>query len=86
MELVLISSFCSVLKADESFDPPGWDTNRSQVSSQQMLVLIYLPQKDGKLSKLRQERKSHKDSNFSRAKIKPTNCANHSHPSYYIGL
>ena len=30
--------------------PPGRDTNPSQVSSQQMLVLIFLPWKDGKLS------------------------------------
>ena len=28
--------------------PPGWDTNPMQVSSQQTLVLIYLPRKDGK--------------------------------------
>ena len=36
---------------------PGWDTNPSQVSSQQMLVLIYLPQKDRKLSQLTQVEK-----------------------------
>ena len=35
-----------------SLIPPGWDTNPSQVSSQQKLVLIYLPPKDGKLSSL----------------------------------
>ena len=48
MERVLISRFCSV-KQMRVFDPPGWDTNPSQVSSQQMLVLIYVPKKDGKL-------------------------------------
>ena len=36
------------------------DINPSQVISQQMLVLIYLPWKDGKLSWLRQERMLHK--------------------------
>ena len=40
--------------------PPGWDTNPSQVSSQQTLVLIYLPRRDGKPSWLRRERKWHK--------------------------
>ena len=44
------------------------DTNPSQVSSQQTLVLIYLPRKDGKLSYLRRERRSHKYSNLSRAR------------------
>ena len=41
MELALTSSFCSV---------PVRDFNPSQVCSQQMLVLIYLPRKDRKLS------------------------------------
>ena len=40
--------------------PHGRDTNPTQVSSQQMLVLIYLPWKDGKLSWLRQKRRLHK--------------------------
>ena len=46
---------------------PGWDTNPSQVSSQQSLVLIYLPRKDGKLSWLRRKRRSHKYSNLGKA-------------------
>ena len=43
----LISGFCDRMKV---FDSPGRDTNLSQASSQQTLVLIYLPRKDGKLS------------------------------------
>ena len=43
------SSFSSV-KQMQVFVSPGWDTNPLQVSSHQMLVIIYLPQKDGKLS------------------------------------
>ena len=39
-----------VLSGWESLTPPGQNTNPLQVSSQQMLVLIYLPWKDGKLS------------------------------------
>ena len=50
-----VSGFCSV-KRIRVFDFPGRDTNPSQVSSQQTLVLIYLPPKDGKLSYLRQKR------------------------------
>ena len=49
MEPVLIPGLRSV-KQMRDFDSPRWDINPSQVSSQQMLVLIYLPQKDGKLS------------------------------------
>ena len=62
------------------------DTNLSQVSSQQMLVVIYLPWKDGKLSKGRRKR-SHKCSNLAEPEIELrtlwfqsrdlTNCANH---------
>ena len=50
------------------FDSPwiGWDTNPSQVSSLQTLVLIYLPLKDGKLSWLRRNRRFHKYSNLGR--------------------
>ena len=56
-----ISGFCSV-KRMRVFDSSWirWDTNPSQVMSQQTLVLIYRPLKDGKLSWLRRERKSHK--------------------------
>ena len=51
IEPVLNSGFCSVLKSGwESLCPPGRDTNPSQVSSQQTLVFVYLPWKDGKLS------------------------------------
>ena len=67
--------------------PPGWDTNPSRVSSQQTLVLIYLPRKDGKLSLLWWKRISHKHSNLGRAGIELgtlwsesrdlTNCTNH---------
>ena len=42
----------------------GRESNSSQVSSQQTLVLIYLPRKDGKLSWLRRERRSQKRSNL----------------------
>ena len=45
-----LSSVSVVLSGWESLTPPGRDTNPLQVSSQQMLVLIYLPRKDGKLS------------------------------------
>ena len=49
IEPALISGFCS-FKRIRVFDSPGRDTNPSQVSSQQTLVLIYQPHKDGKLS------------------------------------
>ena len=53
MEQVLyISSFCCV----KSLLPTRWDTNPSQVSSQQTLVLMSPPRKDGKLSQLKQIR------------------------------
>ena len=42
----------------------GRDTNPLQVSSQQTLVLIYLPRKHEKLSLLRRKRESHKYSNL----------------------
>ena len=42
-----LSPVSVVLSGWESLTPSGWDTNPSQVSSQQMLVLIYLPRKDG---------------------------------------
>ena len=45
LDSALISAFNSVLKADENLTPPGWDTNPSKVSSQQMLVFFYLPHK-----------------------------------------
>ena len=48
----------------ESLTPPGRDTNPSQVSSQQTLVFIYLPRKDGKPSWLRRKRRPHKDLNL----------------------
>ena len=48
----------------ETLTQPERDTNPSQVSSQQTLVLIYLPRKGGKLSNLGQKRSSHKDSNL----------------------
>ena len=58
-----------------------------------MLVLIYLPQKDGRLSWLRQKRRSHKYSNLGRARIELgtlwlegrdlTNYANHARPRYF---
>ena len=62
-----------------------------------MLVLIYLPRKDGKLSWLRRKRRSHKYSNLGRARIELgtlwsegrdlTNCTNHarqySKPHFY---
>ena len=47
MEPALISGFCSVKQM--SLTLPGWDANPSQVSNQQMLVLIYLPRKNEKL-------------------------------------
>ena len=49
MEAALISDFFNV-KRMRVFDSPGQDTNLSQISSQQALVLIHLPRKDGKLS------------------------------------
>ena len=52
--------------------PPGQDTNPSQVSSQQTLVLINLPWKDRKLSYLRRKRWSHKFAIFVRAGINIT--------------
>ena len=55
MEPALISGFCSVKRM------------RVKVSSQQTLVLIYLPRKDGKLSWLRRERRLHKYSNLGKA-------------------
>ena len=42
--------FCVVLSRRKSLTSPGRDINPLQVSSQQMLVLIYIPRKDGKLS------------------------------------
>ena len=48
-----LSPVSVVLSGWESLTPPGWDTNPSQVSFQQTLVLRYLPQKDRKLSYLR---------------------------------
>ena len=80
-----------MLSTWESLTPPGQDTNPSQVSSQQTLVLIYLPGKEGKLNWLRWKRRSHKYSNFGRAGIELgtlwlpesrdlTNCANHARP------
>ena len=53
MELVLISTFCSVkyCKWSKVFDSPGRNTNSSQVSSQQTLLLVYLPWKDGRLKR-----------------------------------
>ena len=39
-----------VLSGLESLIPPGQNTNPSKVNSQQTLVLIYLPRKDGKQS------------------------------------
>ena len=60
-----------MLSGWESLTVPGWDTNPSRVSSQQTLVLIYLPGGDGKLSWLRRKRRLHKDSNLGRAGIKP---------------
>ena len=76
-----------MLSGWESLTPPGWDTIPSQVSSQQTLVLIYLPRKDRKLSWLRQKRRLHKYSNLRKARNwtgdlvvgrqRSTNCANH---------
>ena len=48
VEFAHMSSFRSGWK---SLTPPGWDTNPSQVGSQQMMVLLYLPRKDGKLNR-----------------------------------
>ena len=45
-----LSPVSVVFSGWESLTHPGWDTNPSQVSFQQTLVLIYLPRKDGKLS------------------------------------
>ena len=44
IEPALISDFCSI-KRIRVFDSPWTGTNPSQVSSQQTLVLIYLPRK-----------------------------------------
>ena len=63
MEPALISGFCND-KRMRVFDSPGQDTNPSQVSSQQTLVFIYLPRKDGKPSWLRRKRRPHKDLNL----------------------
>ena len=49
MKPAINSGFCSV-KRMRVFGSPEWDINPSQVSSQQKLVLIYLPWKDEKLS------------------------------------
>ena len=83
-----LSPVSVVLSGWESLTPPGRDTNPSQVSSQQTLVLIYLPREDGKLSWLKRKRRSHKYSNFSKVpgielgtlwleSRDLTNCANH---------
>ena len=87
MERALISGFCSVKRMRVFYPPFGRDTNPSQVSSQQTLVLIYLPRKDGKLSWLRWKRRLHKYSNLAKPGIELgtlwsegrdlTNCANH---------
>ena len=61
---IRINSISLVLIGSESLNHPGRDTNPSQVSSQKMPVLIYLPLKDGKLNYLRQKRRSHKYSNL----------------------
>ena len=73
------SSFCN-------WNSPN-TLNPSQISSQQTLVLIYLPRKDGKLSWLRRERKSHKSVQISaepgielRTLWSEGNCANHAYP------
>ena len=78
-----LSPVSVVLSGWESSTPPGWDTNPLQVSSQQTLVLIYLPRKDGRLSWLRQKRRSHKDSNLGRAGIElETSWSNHAPPKF----
>ena len=46
--------------------PPGRDTNPSQISSQQMLVLYLLSLNVGKPSLLWRKRRSHKESNLTR--------------------
>ena len=66
---MLISGFFSV-KRMRVLTPPGWDTNKSQVSYHQTLVLIYLPWKDRRLSYHRRKKRSHKYSNLGRARIK----------------
>ena len=66
MELAFRSPVSVVLSRWKSLTPPGRDTNPSQVSSQQMLVLIYLPRKDGEPS---WRRRSLKYSNLGRAGI-----------------
>ena len=55
-----LSPVSVVLSGWESLITPGRDTNPTQVSSQQTLVLIYLTRKDRKLSLLRRKRRSHK--------------------------
>ena len=49
MELALIAGFCSV-KWMRVLDFLWMEHNLLHISAQQKLVLIYLPQKDGKLS------------------------------------
>mgnify|MGYP001792951579 CR=1 FL=1 len=49
MERALISGLRSV-SVWGSLSPPRRDTNPSQVSSQQTLIIIYRPRKDGKVS------------------------------------
>ena len=82
MEPVLISGFCSV-KWMRVSDSPGRDTNPSQVSSQQMLVLIYLPWNDRKLSLLRRKR-SHKYSNLGKAKDRTGDLVARRQRSYHL--
>ena len=68
IEPALISGFCSVKRISVlSLTLHGWDTNPPQVSSQQRLVLICLPRKDGKLSYLRRKSKANKNSYHSKA-------------------
>ena len=83
-----LSPVSVVLSRWESLTPPGWDTNSSQVSSQQTLVLINFtfPRRLESWVSLGRKRWSHKDSNTGRASIQLgnlwlqgrdlTNCAN----------
>ena len=71
MEPALISGFCFC--EWESLPLPGWDTNPSQVSSKQTLVLINLPRKDGKLCLRRKKIRSHKYSNHGWAESEAEN-------------
>ena len=50
MKPALISSFFSVKWMSLWLGTPWWDTYSLQVNSRQILVLINLPRKDGKLS------------------------------------